>query len=148
MEYTPLSSYINFNFDLINKNTDIMFSCDENSDNSRDSDYYNNEINEIDKMFPMNTDAHFTISIPLNKMDKLITTSKMIIIKQTFDCYCYGNMNLCPKLFIICGEKITNKYILQKLIEYNLKLDCNHVFIEGFVKKNGFPNVYEIFTGS
>lgn len=43
---------------------------------------------------------------------------------------------------------MTNKYIIQKLINQGLKMDCNHVFLEGFIKSKDSECQFEIFAGS
>jgi hypothetical protein len=68
---------------------------DDGSDNDngrlrhRTSIDYHNYVTEqliIDQMFPR---AKFVVSIPLPEIDDVVTDLKQIIIKQTFDCYCY-----------------------------------------------------------
>ena len=85
----------------------------------------------------------------LKDLDDIVTEEKEIIIKQTFTCYCHDNMNKRSKYFTVkCkeNESITNKYIMNELIKKNLKLECEHRFLEGFNHSN--DNIYEMWTGS
>jgi len=122
----------------------------------------------IDNMFP---GAKFVVSIPLNEMNNVVSDLKQIIVKQTFDCYCYAGIptrsqvdnderrissgddgRVVPKWFPIhCrdNEKMTNKHIIQELIRQDMSLLCNHCFLEGFVKSpNGGECQFELALGS
>jgi len=115
-----------------------------------EEEFFNEEQFERDEqqkalMFP---NANFVIAIDLADLDNIVSDEKTIVIKQTYTCYCYTH-HKPTEYYIITGEKITNKYILLKLIEEGLNLDCNHMFIEGFHK---YPEdsrcQFEIITGS
>ena len=92
-----------------------------------------NEFDLIDKMFP---GAKFVIAIDIEELDDVVTERTNIVIKNTYDCYCYAGVNKIADYFYISGERITNKFIINKLIEQGLSLNCNHCFIEGFDKES------------
>jgi len=97
-----------------------------------EEDNYERQCKLIDDMFP---GAKFTISIDLNDLDNIVTDKKFIIIQQTFNCYCYDNMNTKNKLYTVkCleNESLTNEYIINELIKQGLKVNCNHIFLESF----------------
>ncbi len=81
------------------------------------------EMNQIEIMFP---NAKFTISMPLEDLDKVITDQPHRMIKHTYNCYCYDECPRNAELYYISGESLTILFILQKLIAQELVLDCNH----------------------
>lgn len=101
------------------------------------------ENEQIERMFP---NAKFIIAIDIDELDDIVTDKKFITVAKTYTCYCYDNCNKTPKYFYVTGDKITNRVILNKLIEYNLYIECNHCFIEGFDKISDYQ--FEISTGS
>jgi hypothetical protein len=120
--------------------------------------YNNNNFNEmkyniVQQMFPT---ANFIISIPLQDIEKTISNLDKIIVKQTFDCYCYDGYEpeLPAKWFPIhCsfdkGEKMTNKFVINELIKQSLVLDCNHCYLKGFIlSSNNTTCQYEMLLGS
>ncbi len=103
------------------------------------------------QMFP---NAKFTIGIPLEELDNVVSNNKTIYIKSVHNCYCYDDR---PKRkidrFIIKSSKnvkITNKMVLCELIKQDFVLDCHHHFVEGFYKcrDSGKKPHYEIWRGS
>ena len=104
---------------------------------------YTFEIDLIDKMFP---NAKFVVAIDIEELDDVVTDQTNIVIKNTYDCYCYGGVNKIADYFYINGEHITNKFIINKLIEQGLSLNCNHCFVEGFYKETSCQ--FGICTGS
>ena len=82
----------------------------------------------------------------LNELNDIVTSKKKITIQHTYTCYCYGDNPLPTKYFIIEGDKLTNKYIIDELIKQDLTMNCNHIFLEGFNELH--DNVYEIMVGS
>ena len=106
---------------------------------------YEREIEEIERMFP---DAKFTISIDIEELDDLITDKQSIIIKQVYDCYCYQDYNKKTEYFYIKGEKLTQRYVIEQLIEKGLEIECNHTFLEGIYKTKGSECQFELFFGS
>ena len=93
---------------------------------------YEAEYNKIEEMFP---NAKFTVSIPIEDLDDVVSTEPVIIVKLDYTCYCYSKRPKEPVRFKIQCAKMTNKNILKELINQNLTLKCNHRFIEGFFKK-------------
>ena len=93
---------------------------------------YTFEIDLIDKMFP---NAKFVIAIDIEELDDVVTDQTNIVVKNTYDCYCYGGVNKIADYFYIRGEHITNRFIINNLIEQGLNLNCNHCFVEGFYKE-------------
>ena len=82
---------------------------------------YEAEMKLIDEMFE---DANFNVAIDIEELDELLTEQKHIIIKSNYICYCYDNEPRQTEYFEICGECITNKFVLNELIRQNLHLDC------------------------
>jgi hypothetical protein len=92
----------------------------------------------------------FIICINIEDMDNIINEENTISIKYT-PCEC--NVNKNPIYYNITNEKITNKYIIQQLINSNFNLfnggySCRHIFLDGFCKVTNTKNEYEIIVGS
>ena len=96
----------------------------ENSD-------YETEIEEIDKQFP---DAQFSISLPLAELDNIVINSNKVAIKCDFKCYCYSESPRISEHFICNKSKkgITNRDIVNCLIENKFDPGCDHRFLEQF----------------
>ena len=77
-------------------------------------DYYEFELEQIEKMFP---DAKFTIVIPLEEMDDVITDKTKIKLKYEYNCHCYRDNPKKTTYIKIQGDKITNRYVLEELIK-------------------------------
>jgi len=103
---------------------------------------------EIEKMHNMFPNAQFEVAIDIGEIDNLITDKQFIIVKNTYNCYCYDNCKKITDYFNIKGENITNRYVIEQLIEQGLHLDCNHHFLEGFYKTKDSDNQFEICVGS
>ena len=116
-----------------------------NNNNIKTDDEYNEEFEIINKMFP---NAKFNISIDISNFHDILTSSKEIIIKHSFNCYCYDNNAKTTQFYIIKGDIITNKYIIDELIKQNFELNCNHIFLEGFIKSINSECQFEIILGS
>ena len=109
----------------------------------------------VSRMFP---GARFIVSMSLAELREPITHLDKIIVKQTFDCYCYcdgyGELRNAPvpRWFPIHrrdDEYMTNELIIKELVRQGMSLDCNHCFLEGFVKSpNGGECQFELVTGS
>ena len=104
---------------------------------------YQTEADAIDAMFP---DAKFTVSIDIDELDVIVSTEPVIMIKNTYNCYCYNGCTKKTEWYSIRGSSITNKYILNELIRQGLELECNHRYIEFFHKISECQ--FEIATGS
>jgi hypothetical protein len=104
------------------------------------------EIEKINNMFP---NAMFTVAMDIEDLDDIVTNLNNIVITNTYDCYCYDNRKeKKTDVYYIEGPNITNKFIINTLIEHGLSLECNHRFLEGFCKIPNSTNVFEIMTGS
>ena len=93
---------------------------------------YEKEFKELDEMFP---NANFTVSIPIEDIDDIVSTENVIMVKCSYNCHCYSACPKVPNWFNIrcpTDGKITNRTILNELVKQNLNLECNHQFIEGF----------------
>ena len=91
--------------------------------------------------------AMFSIAIEDSELDNILTEKDQIMIKQDFDCYCFHKKRE-PRYFHIKrrSESLTNRCVIQQLIEQKMVLECNHVFLEGFIKKTDCQ--FELGTGS
>lgn len=92
---------------------------------------YEAEFELLEALFPH---AQFTISIPIEELDDVVTQEPVIMVKQTYQCHCYSECSKETEWFCIRGCSITNKFILNELIQQGLKLECDHQFIEFFHK--------------
>ena len=98
----------------------------ENSDSE-----FETEIEEIHKQF---SDAQFSISLPLVELDNVIVSSNKVAIKCDFNCYCYHHHPRNSEYFI-CNKStkdITNRDLINCLIENNFDTGCDHNFLEQF----------------
>jgi hypothetical protein len=59
--------------------------------------------------------AKFVVAIGLEELDGVVTNAKSIVIKNTYNCY--ENYKKPTDYFVITDEKMTNKFIISKLIE-------------------------------
>ena len=97
------------------------------------------EIELINSIFP---DPPFCICIPSCELDDIVSTEKLIIIKNTFGCYCcqnkinnhYIEVKKNPN-----SEGITNRDMIHAMINYynTVQKDfnwCNHCFLEFFTQ--------------
>lgn len=92
-------------------------------------DEYELECKLIEEEFP---NAKFTICIPYNELDDVITSKNEIIIKCDYKCFCYDEIQRPNDFYIVKGECITNRTCIKKLIEEGFNPECNHHFLEGF----------------
>jgi len=91
----------------------------------------------------------FDISIPITELDDVVSNEPDIVIKNTYTCYCYSDCYRPTDYFLIRGNCITNRIIIHELIRQKFNPDCNHRFLEGFVKSNNpFSMEYECYMGS
>ena len=106
-------------------------------------------IEKLDKIFP---NALFYVAIDLEELDTIVTEKTDIIVKHVYNCFCYDD---CKKntdyFYISCtlDKKMTNKFIIQELIKQGLNLqECNHHFLEGFIKSKESDCDFEIIVSS
>ena len=106
---------------------------------------YEREQNLINEEFP---NAQFTISIPYNELEEIVSLKSTIYILDRRYCYCNQHNPLPTQTFTITSNRspITKKIVLKQLIRQNLDITCNHHFLEGFHKLN--DNTFELMTGS
>jgi hypothetical protein len=79
-------------------------------------------------------DANFTVCIPSNELDEVIINKEIVAIKCAFVCHCYDHF-LRKTEFYICRKQsmgITNRDLINCLIENNYYNDCDHSFLEEF----------------
>ena len=91
--------------------------------------------------------ALFSIDIDDSELDNILSDSDQIMIKQDFDCDCF-HVKRVPRYFRIkgFGNSLTNRYVIKELIKQRLNLECNHIFLEGFIKNTDCQ--FELMTGS
>jgi Na+-transporting NADH:ubiquinone oxidoreductase subunit NqrF len=116
-------------------------------DEDYDEETYLKEQEEIERLYP---NAKFTICVSLQDLDDLVTEETNIVVKTSFNCMCYDYCDVVrqSEYYYISGDKLTNGYIIQHLIEHGLSLDCNHCFLEGFHKSANSSVQYEMVIGS
>ena len=90
--------------------------------------------------------ALFVVDIDVSQLDDIICESENIIIKQDFPCYCF-NVKRDPLYYRVKGngKKLTNRYVIEELIKQKMNLECNHMFLEGFIKNT--DNQFELIIG-
>jgi hypothetical protein len=89
-------------------------------------------MEEIDRQFANIPNLNFNICIKVNDLDKVIMENK-VVIKCDFDCYCYSDNPRTSEYFICKKEKnITNRDLINCLIENKFDTQCNHCFLEKF----------------
>ena len=118
------------------------------SDCEKTEEEYEHEQRLIDEMFPT---AKFSISIDYNDINELVTKYKNIVVKNTYNCYCYDNHPRKTDYFYIKStspEGITYRFLIEELIRQDLCLECNHRFVEGFMRSGDSECQFEIITGS
>lgn len=92
--------------------------------------------------------ALFVIDIDESELDDIISESDQIMIKQEFTCFCF-NVKREPLYYRIKGsrtQKLTNRYVIEELIKQRMNLECDHMFLGGFIKKTDVQ--FELMTGS
>jgi len=112
---------------------------------NEDSDF--NELTDyLDERF---AGANFTISMDKNELKEILTTKKMIVIKQDFNCccfkcYCFNCDDECcneelikPKTryFVIKNDIMSVENVIDELIKQDCKTYCDHNFLEFFEKQ-------------
>ena len=106
------------------------------------------EIDETSNLpVPKFPGALFSIAIDDSELDDILSESDQIMIKQNFDCDCL-HVKRVPRYFRIkgFGNSLTNRYVIKELIKQRLSLECNHIFLEGFIKNTDCQ--FELITGS
>ena len=101
-----------------------------------DEEKFNAEMEEINIQFP---NASFSIGIALKEIDSVVINTDQVAIKCDFNCYCYDAVPRISEYFICKKEKnITNRDLINCLIENNFDTNCNHHFLELFeIKSSG-----------
>jgi hypothetical protein len=76
----------------------------------------------------------FSIFIPRSKLDAVIADRDLLCIRYVFDCHCYsGNKRNTEFYYCKKAKKgITNRDLIQCLVDNGFDTQCNHVFLEGF----------------
>ena len=97
-------------------------------------------------MFP---DAKFSIGLPIEEMNEILTDKKQIIVKHTFTCYCWDNQPKVPVYYHIKCEVMSIKNILQELIRQDTQeYYCNHNHLEGIDETKDSDCQWELFFAS
>ena len=101
---------------------------------------------ELDKIYKELPNARFSVAIPYNELDTIVSLKSEIFITHSRSCYCHRKP-LDTQIFRINSiNPITNRTILKQLISQNLDIKCSHHFVEGFDKLD--DNIFDIITGS
>jgi hypothetical protein len=110
----------------------------------QNTEYISSDEDEcVDDLFEQHD---FTICLSLKKLNELVSTKSSIKIIETYTCYCHDEDPRENEIFEIHGDKLTNKYVIEQLINQGISRDCNHCFLESIeCDNNGY---YSIFWGS
>lgn len=87
---------------------------------------------------------HFVVCLDLDTIDKPITQKKKVTVRVDYNCYCYNPASRPrkPSKFVVKGESITPKLIIQELIRRKWR-PCNHIFLESIsVKDDGYAHLF------
>jgi hypothetical protein len=89
------------------------------------SNFYEIDIND----FPY---AQFTVCIPSKDLDKVVIDKSIVAIKCSFNCSCYTYRK--PEYYICKKHSkfITNRDLINCLIENGYYSACDHIFLENF----------------
>ena len=109
--------------------------------------HYEEQRVELDRLFP---DVKFTLSIDLEDLDIELSTLDKIIVKNTYNCYCYED-SPPPNDYIEVikpeGQThITYRDVIQKMSDIGYNPECNHHFLEGIQQKT--PIQFDLWFGS
>lgn len=115
---------------------------------SREKIDYEEEFRQIKRRFPR---AHFDVSMPLAKIDSVVSRRNRIKVIVPYDCYCYDE---CPKkreadVFVTeskDGGPVKMSDVIEEMIRKRYR-PCNHRFFEG-LHKGRIPDVFVAFFGS
>ena len=110
-----------------------------------DSEDYEQEFEYMEKAFP---GASFEICMRVKELDKVISDENTIVVKSSYGCYCYDECKRNDETYIIQGEKITNRYVIEQLILQGLTIDCNHRFLELIQKVPDSVCEFKLWFGS
>ena len=117
----------------------------KNYDDERDSKIIDEWYCYLGERFK---DAKFTICMDNKELKEILTTEKVIIVKQDFSCSCFNEELIRPKtrFFTIKNDIMSVENVIDELIKQDCKADCNHSFLEFFEKKTDVQ--FDIFFGS
>lgn len=110
------------------------------SDEEIDDATYEAEMNAVYDLCPKSL---FSISIPLSKINDVLTTEPYIIVRHRIRCGCYKRRRCIQ--YRITLQEMSNKNIINELIRQGLHPRCDHRFLEGFIRVDGS---YDMFFGS
>jgi hypothetical protein len=106
---------------------------------------YDKESAYIQSLFPK---AKFKISIEYDELDEIVTKQPSIIAICDFNCLCYRNHKRNTEYYYIKGKTITNRFIIESLIDQGFEPKCKHRYLEGFLKMKNSEFKYEMLIGS
>lgn len=110
---------------------------ESDSESDYETDYesdYEREFEIIHEMFP---DAKFRISIDLEDINAVVSNKEQIVI-QCNPCNILCDTFINRKYFIVKnnGNGITNKQMIQTMIDGGFDSKCDHQFLEVFHELN------------
>ena len=79
-------------------------------------------------------------------LDDVLTEEPVIVVKHTFNCYCYDDAPQPAKYYVVRGGAMTLKFVTHELAKQGMTFECNHHFFEGFDQTTDIQFV--IFCGS
>ena len=79
-------------------------------------------------------------------LDTVLSTEPVIVVKQTFKCYCYDAAPHPAKFYVVKGGELTLRYVTEELARQGMEFECNHRFFEGFDQQTDIQ--FEIGCGS
>jgi hypothetical protein len=75
------------------------------------------------------------ISIDESELDEVLIEGHILVLKCTFNCYCYDISPRQTEYYILQKEDksdITYRDAIKCLEDNNFTCNCNHTFLEGF----------------
>lgn len=90
----------------------------------------------------------FDISLEPEVLDEVVTDKHVIVLKNSYTCYCWREHNRPTDYFVVHGVNITNRFLIHELIRNDFNPGCNHIFLEGFHQPNKNSMEYDCCMGS
>ena len=139
--YYAVFGYLKHNKLWDNEDQKYYDNWKENYNDADEDKIFDEWVDYLQERF---TGANFTISMDKKELNKILSTEKIIIIKQDFNCYCFDGYCECcneeierpkTKYFVIKNDIMSVENVIDELIKQDCKTYCNHNFLEFFDKQ-------------